>query len=86
MFFHFLERKSKEITSLITEHLVSLGENLDKYFPCLCTGNYASVRNPLLLQDTHVSLNWKEEKELIDIQNDGNLKLMYKEMPPVNSG
>ena len=81
MFYHFSERKNKEITSLITEHLVSLEENLEKYFPSLCTVNYAWIRNPFLPQDAYVSPNWKEEEELFDIQNDGNLKLMYKEMP-----
>ena len=79
MYYYFSERKSKEITSLITEHLVSLEENLKKYFPFLCTDNYAWVRNPFLPQDAHVSLNWKEEEELIDIGNDGNLKLMYRD-------
>ena len=29
----------------------------------------------------NVSLNWKEEKELIDIPNDRSLQLMYKKMP-----
>ena len=80
MYYHFSERKNKEITSLITEHLVSLEENPKKYFPSLCKDNYAWLRNPFLLQDAHVSLNWKEEEEFIDIRNDGYLKLMYKEM------
>ena len=80
-FYHYSERKNKEITSLITEHPVSLEENLEKYFPSLCTDNYAWIRNPFLPQDAYVSLNWKEEEELIDIRNDGNLKVMYKGMP-----
>ena len=57
LFYHFSERKIKEITSLITEHLVSLEENPGKYFRSLCTDSYAWVRNPLLPQDAHVSLN-----------------------------
>ena len=38
------------------------------------------VRNPFLPLDSHVVLNFKE-KELIDIRNDRNFKLMHKQMP-----
>ena len=38
------------------------------------------VRNPFLLLDSHVVLNLKEE-ELNDICNNGNFKLMHKQMP-----
>ena len=38
------------------------------------------VRNPFLPLDSHVVLNLKEE-ELIDIRNDGDFKLMHKQMP-----
>ena len=39
------------------------------------------VRNPFLPLDSHVVLNLKEEEQLIDICNDGNFKLMHKQMP-----
>ena len=38
-------------------------------------------KNPFLPLDTHCILNLKEEEELIDIRNDGNIKLLHREMP-----
>jgi len=70
-------KKKKEII-LITEHIVSL-ENLDKYFSSLCM-ELCLDKKSILSQDAHINLHLKSEKELIDMQNDGNLKLMYKEM------
>ena len=47
----------------------------------MSTKNYIWVRNPFLPLDTHCILNLKEEeKELIDIPNDGNIKLLNSEM------
>ena len=80
MLSHFCEMKNKEVVSLITQHLKSLEEKIEKYFPSLSTENYMLVRNPFLPLDSHVVLNLKEE-ELIDIHNDGNFKLMHKQMP-----
>ena len=73
--------KNKEVVSLITQHLKSLEEKFEKYFPSWSTENYMWVRNPFLPLDSHVVLNLKKEKELIDICNDGNFKLMHKQMP-----
>ena len=42
--------------------------------------NYKWVRNPFLPLDTHCFLNLKEEEELIDIRNDGNIKMLHREM------
>ena len=42
--------------------------------------NYKWVRNPFLPLDTHCFLNLKEEEELIDIRNDGNIKMLHWEM------
>ena len=81
MLSHFSEMKNKEVVSLITQHLKSLEEKIEKYFPSLSTENYMWVRNPFLPLDSHVVLNLKEEEELIDIRNDGNFKLMHKQMP-----
>ena len=81
MLSHFSEMKNKEVVSLITQHLKSLEEKIERYFPSLSTENYMWVRNPFLPLDSHVVLNLKEEEELIDIRNDGNFKLMHKQMP-----
>ena len=80
MLSHFSEMKNKEVVSLITQHLKSLEEKIEKYFPSLFTENYMWVRNPFLPLNSHVVLNPKEE-ELIDIRIDENFKLMHKQMP-----
>ena len=81
MFFHFSKTNNKEMVSSVTKHLKSLQDKIEKYFPTLSTENYKWVRNPFLPLDTHCILNLKEEEELIDICNDGNIKLLYREMP-----
>ena len=68
------------VSSVIT-HLKSLQDKIEKYFPTVSTKNYKWVRNPFLLLDTHCILNLKEEEELIDIRNDGSIKLLHREMP-----
>ena len=77
----------KELTSFVTVHLVSL-ENFEKYFPSLCMNGYAWVRNPFFhkpLMLVWIGRNLKI-KQLIDIKNDGNLKLCTKRCLSVNSG
>ena len=54
---------------------------IEKYFPTVSTENYKWVRNPFLSLNTHCPLNLKEEQELIDLTNDGNIKLLHREMP-----
>ena len=58
----------------------ALQDKIEKYFPITSTENYKWVRNPFLSLDTHCILNLKEE-ELIDIRNDGSIKLLRREMP-----
>ena len=56
-------------------------DEIEKYFTTVSAENYKWVRNPLLPLDSHCILDLKEEK-LIDIHNnDGNNKLLHKEMP-----
>lgn len=80
MFSHFSETNNREIIPLIIQHLKSLQAKIENYFPTLCSENYTWVRNPFFPQDNHFTLNLKEEEELIDIRNDGNIKLLYNEM------
>ena len=68
------------MVSSVIKHLKSLQDKIKKYFPTVSTENYKWVRNPFLPLDTHCILNLKEE-ELIDIRNDGNIKLLHREMP-----
>ena len=69
------------MVSSVIKHLKSLQDKIEKYFPTVSTENYKWVRNPFLPLDTHCILNLKEEEELIDIRNDGNIKLLHREMP-----
>ena len=55
-------------------------DEIEKYFTSVSAENYKWVRNPFLPLDTHCILDLKEE-EHIDIHNDGNIKLLHKEMP-----
>ena len=69
------------MVSSVIEHLKSLQDKIEKYFPKVSIKNYKWVRNPFLPLDTHCILNLKEEEKLIDIRNDGNIKLLHREMP-----
>ena len=80
MFFHFSKTNNKEMVSSVIKHLKSLQDKIEKYFPPVSTENYKWVRNPFLPLDTYGILNPKEE-ELIDIRNDGNIKLLLREIP-----
>ena len=80
MFFHFSKMSDNEMVSLVIKRLKSLHGKIVKYFPTVSTENYKWVRNPFLPLDTYCTLNLKEE-ELIDLRNDGNIKLLHREMP-----
>ena len=69
------------MVSSVIKHLKSLQDKIEKYFPTVSTENYKWVRNPFLPLDTYCILNLKKEEELIDIRNDGNIKLLHREMP-----
>ena len=69
------------MVSSIIKHLKSLLDKIEKCFPTVSTENYKWLRNPFLPMDILCILNLKEEEELIDIRNDGNIKLLHREMP-----
>ena len=79
MFFHFSKTNNKEMVSSVIKHLKSLKDEIEKYFPTVSTENYKWLRNPFLTLDSHCILNLNEE-ELIDIRNDGNIKLLHKDL------
>ena len=80
MFFHFSKSNNKKMVSSVITHLKSLQDKIEKYFATVSTENYKWVSNPFLPLYTHSILNLKEE-ELIDIRNDGSIKLLHREMP-----
>ena len=69
------------MVSSVIKHLKSLQDKIEKYFPTVSTENYKWVRNLFFPLDTQCILNLKEEEALIDIRNDGNIKLLHREMP-----
>ena len=79
MLCHFSKTNNKEIVPSVIHHLNSLKEKADNYFLTVSPKNYIWVRNPFLPLDIHSILNLKE-KELIDICNDGNIKLLHSKM------
>ena len=80
MFFRFSKTINKEMVSSVMKHLKYLQDKIEKYFPTVSTENYKWVRNPFLPLDTYCILKLKKE-ELIDMHNDGNIKLLLREMP-----
>ena len=67
------------MVSSVIKHLKPLQDKIEKCFPTVSTESYKWVRNPFLPLDTRCILNLK--KELIDLRNDGNIKLLHREMP-----
>ena len=74
------------MVSSVIKHLKSLQDKIEKYFPTVSTENYKWVRNPFLFLDTYCILNLKQEEELIDIRNDGNIKLLHRRCLWMNFG
>jgi hypothetical protein len=72
---------SKEITPLIFDHLTTLEERIDHYFPSLSSEHYDWVRDPFvhIAGNTNI-LTLKEEEELAELSSDRNLKLKHAEM------
>jgi len=71
-----------ELIPLICEHLSSLEQQIDYYFPDIATEKYDWLRNPFIeASSTNVELTHVEEEELIDIRSDRTLKLKHSEQP-----
>ena len=66
-----------DISLLIIDHLISLQNKINNYFPNPEIQDYDWIRNPFILTDTkNLSL---VEEELPEIKNDRSLFMMYKE-------
>ena len=72
------QRKLKEILPLILDHLTSLQEKIDYYFPALLVEDYDWVRNPFIeVQSRTGQFTLKEEEELTEIFHDRTLRLKH---------
>ena len=72
----------ENVIPLITSHLGSLSEKLDKYFPSLSSNTYDWVRNPFteFSPSTENLLSLQEEEELSELQCDRTLKMKFNEV------
>ena len=72
----------ENVIPLITSHLGSLSEKLDKYFPSLSSDTYDWVRNPFteFSPSTENLLSLHEEEELSELQCDRTLKMKFNEV------
>ncbi|XP_064101041.1 protein FAM200A-like [Macrobrachium nipponense] len=77
------ETDYQEIIPLITSHLESLAEKLDKYFPSLSSDLCDWVRNPFteLSSNSQTLLNLQEEDEITELKCDRTLRIMFDEVP-----
>ena len=81
MFQKTAEAKYTDIIPLMKEHLEILERNIEKYFPNVSADQYGWVRNPFVYDpSSKQQLSILEEEELINIRNDGTLKLEYLDM------
>lgn len=78
--FHSVQDVNEEIISLIYEHLTTIDENFEKYFPLLNTEQFDWIRNPFVSFDfSSFTLN---EEELTSLSSDRGLKLKFTENTP----
>ena len=78
MFPLVFKTKWQEILPLILQHLTSLQEKIEYYFPVLLVEDYEWVRNPSIEVVSKGQLTLKEE--LTDILHDRTLKLKHCEL------
>jgi hypothetical protein len=69
------------LAPVISEHLISLEEKINKYFPEIQIVNYDWIRNPFSsLCTSSFNLTLQEEEELISISTDRSLKIKFSEV------
>ena len=70
----------KKMMPIIAEHLTTLEEKLEFYFPSLNVDRYDWIRNPFIEIPTDAGLVLAEEEELACISSDRGLKIKYEEL------
>jgi len=66
----------KEMTPLIYDHLNTLGERIDHYFPSPSSEHYDWVRDPVAQTASKTNIiTLKEEEELADLSSDRSLSM-----------
>ena len=69
------------MTPLVYDHINTLGERINHYFPSLSSEQYDWVRDPFAQTASKTNiLTLKEEEELAELSSDRSLKLKLAEM------
>ena len=71
----------KKMSPIVFQHLTTLEEQFNFYFPSLKTDEYDWVRNPFMESSSNTGLLLCEEEELACISSDRGLKIKHGEVP-----
>ena len=70
-----------KMSPIVFQHLTTLEEKFNFYFPSLKTDEYDWVRNPFIESSSTTGLLLCEEEELTCISSDRGLKIKHVEVP-----
>ena len=71
----------KKMSPIVFQHLTTLEEKFNSYFPSLKADEYDWVRNPFIESSSNTGLLLCEEEELACISGDRGLKIKHAEVP-----
>lgn len=69
------------VRPLILSHLTHLKEYFSDYFPELDNAHFNWIRNPFESTIDDSSLDLRSQEELIEISNEGSLKMKFSAVP-----
>ena len=69
------------MSSIVFQHLTTLEEKINFYFPSLKTDDYDWVRNPFIESSSSTGLLLCEEEELACVSSDRGLKIKHAGVP-----
>jgi len=71
----------KKMSPIVFQHLTTLEEKFNCYFPSLKTDEYDGVRNPFIESSSNTGLLLCEEEKLACISSDRGLTIKHVEVP-----
>ena len=69
------------MSPVVFQHLTTLEEKINFYFPSVKTGDYDWVRNPFIESSSRTGLLLCEEEELACVSSDRGLKIKHAGLP-----
>ena len=69
------------MSPVVFQHLKTLEEKFNFYFPSVKTGGYDRVRNPFIESSSRTGLLLCEEEELACVSSDRGLKIKHAGLP-----